>query len=100
MLPIGDYEALVEAADEVAATAAVNAFHADRPETFPAELVARLVDGESPLKVFREYRGLTVERLAELTDISPATILAIETGTETAAPSPPPPPPCPASPPR
>ena len=28
-------------------------------ETFPLEIVERLLEGESPLRVFREYRGYT-----------------------------------------
>jgi len=39
---------------------------AGEEEAIPAEVAYRIVfDGESPLKVFREYRGLTQEQLAE-----------------------------------
>ena len=34
-------------------------------ETFPVELADRLLAGESPLKVWRDYRGLTLQTLAE-----------------------------------
>lgn len=33
-------------------------------ETLPAEIVARLTSGVSPLKVWREYRGFTLRALA------------------------------------
>jgi ribosome-binding protein aMBF1 (putative translation factor) len=33
-------------------------------ETIPAEIVWRLSDGEAPVKVWREHRGLTSEELA------------------------------------
>ncbi len=34
-------------------------------ETFPVELADRLFAGESPLKVWRNYRSLTLQTLAE-----------------------------------
>ena len=34
-------------------------------EYFPAELVKQLLDGENPLKVWRTYRGFTLESLAD-----------------------------------
>ena len=49
-------------------------------ETFPLEVAKRLVAGDSPLKVFREYRGLTQAALAELTGISRLYLSQIETG--------------------
>jgi DNA-binding XRE family transcriptional regulator len=34
-------------------------------ESFPAEFADRLLSGESPLRVWRDYRGLTLQSLAE-----------------------------------
>ena len=36
--------------------------------------------GESPIKVFREYRGLTQAKLAEVADTSSAYLSQLETG--------------------
>ena len=50
-------------------------------ETFPSEVVDRLVlDNENPIKVFREYRGLTQEQLADKTGIQPSDLATMETG--------------------
>lgn len=49
-------------------------------ETFPAEFVDRLLAGESPLKVWREYRGMTLASLAEVCGVSAPAISQIETG--------------------
>ena len=34
-------------------------------ELIPAEFVNRIVDGENKVRVWREYRGMTVKALAE-----------------------------------
>ena len=50
-------------------------------EAFPSEVVDRLVlNNENPIKVFREYRGLTQEQLAEKTGIQPIDLVSMETG--------------------
>ena len=47
-------------------------------ETFPMDVVKRLADGESPLKVYREYRGLTQAALAEQVGASSIYISQLE----------------------
>ena len=42
----------------------------DTGEHLPHDVVKRLVDGESPVKVFREHRAMTQETLAEASKIS------------------------------
>jgi DNA-binding XRE family transcriptional regulator len=47
----------------------------------PVEVVRRLISGEeSKVKVWREYRGLTLRALAEKAQIAPAYLSEIETG--------------------
>jgi DNA-binding XRE family transcriptional regulator len=48
-------------------------------EMFPSEIVDRLVAGESPIRVFREYRGLTQEQ-ATAAKIARAYLAEIESG--------------------
>jgi len=46
----------------------------------PVEIVQRLISGEeSKVKVWREYRGLTLRALAEKAQIAPAYLSEIET---------------------
>jgi DNA-binding XRE family transcriptional regulator len=49
-------------------------------ETIPARVVNALLDGKSPIKVWREYRGLTQQQLAEAAGISIPFLSQIETG--------------------
>lgn len=80
VLPIAEYELLVEAADEATSIRAFDAYKAVRPETFPAEIVDRLLNGEHPLRVFREYRGLTQAQLGEAVGLKQAYLSQIEAG--------------------
>lgn len=52
-------------------------------EAFPDELAARLIAGDAPVKIFREYRGLTVRALAERSGLSAGYVSGIETGKRT-----------------
>jgi DNA-binding XRE family transcriptional regulator len=49
-------------------------------ELVPAESVHRLVEGESPLRVYRELRGLTQIGLAEVSGVNRVQIADIEAG--------------------
>ena len=52
----------------------------DRGEQFPHEVVKRLVDGESPVKVFRQYRNMTQNDLAAAARVSTGYVSQIERG--------------------
>lgn len=52
-------------------------------ELVPAVFARRIVAGESPLRVFREWRGLTQARLAELAQVNRVQITDIEAGRKT-----------------
>lgn len=49
-------------------------------ETFPAEFVDRLLAGEVPLKVWRDYRSLTLEALAETAGVDRERLSRAEEG--------------------
>ena len=50
-------------------------------ETFPEEVINRLIlNEESPIKVYREYRGLTQKQLADKVGIQRAYLAEIEIG--------------------
>ena len=53
-------------------------------ETFPSSFVERLLlSGENPVRVWREYRGLSASELARRASVSNAHIAAIESGAST-----------------
>ena len=52
----------------------------DESESFPIEVVDRLLSGISPIKVYREHRGMSQKELAAATNISPVYLSQIETG--------------------
>jgi DNA-binding XRE family transcriptional regulator len=78
VLPIGDYEALLERADENLSQHAFDAFEATRPETFPDEIAERLLAGNHPVRVYREYRRLSQGELAALAHTTQTTVSQIE----------------------
>ena len=52
-------------------------------EIVPSEVTYALLDGQNPLKVWREYRGLTQKELAKVAEISVPYLSQIETGKRT-----------------
>jgi len=50
-------------------------------ELIPAAFANRILDGEKPIRVWREYRGLSVKALAEKAEISAAYLSQIEGGS-------------------
>ena len=52
----------------------------DTGERLPHDAVRRLVNGESPLKVFREHRAMTQEALAVAAGVSTGYVSQIERG--------------------
>lgn len=52
----------------------------DHGEQIPAEVVQSLVTGANPIKVWRQYRGLTATELATKAVISQSHMSSIETG--------------------
>ncbi|MXX38939.1 MAG: helix-turn-helix transcriptional regulator [Gemmatimonadetes bacterium] len=49
-------------------------------ELVPAHVADRLIDRESPLRVWREYRGLSQSALARASGVNRVQIVEIETG--------------------
>ena len=47
-------------------------------ELIPAEVVNAILDGKNPVKVWREYRGLTQQQLADMVKISKPYLSQIE----------------------
>lgn len=49
-------------------------------ELIPSQVTYALLDGENPVKVWREYRSMTQQALAEAAGISTSYLSQIETG--------------------
>lgn len=84
ILPEADYLALVEATEDASDREAVRRFRAavasGEEEMLPAEMVDRILAGESPVRVWREHRGLTAQALAEAAGLAQSYVSQIETG--------------------
>lgn len=83
MLPIDDYQKLLDIAEDradVMAALAAEQRRAGGEEYLPAELVDRIMNGESALRVWRQYRGMTAKALADRAGARMATISEIENG--------------------
>lgn len=80
LLPLAEYERLIDAADIAAADRIRADIAAGREEMIPSETVKRILAGENPVRVWRQHRGLSARDLAEKTELSTAYISEIETG--------------------
>lgn len=82
-----EYEALLDRIEEAEDRAALLQHRLDRKEGrrdfLTGEEVTRLLDGASPMTVWREKRGKTLRGLAAAAGISPGLLSEIEAGTKT-----------------
>lgn len=74
---VGDAEMLQDIIDYNEAKARIES---GEEELIPATVTFAIIDGENPVKVWREYRGLTQQQLADDAGISAAYLSQIETG--------------------
>ena len=85
VVPFKYYQRLLELAEDAEDIAAADAAKAEldrgEDEVIPSEIARRLIDGqEHPLKIWREYRGLTQEALANQVESTKSYISQIEAG--------------------
>jgi len=83
VMPAADYDRLIaeveDRADEQAALEAERRREAGE-EYLPAEMVDRLLAGESPLRIWRKHRGMTLGALSKRSGISIGYLSQIEKG--------------------
>lgn len=86
-IPKAEYQRLCGVEEDLAdirAGFAVQArVDAGMEEFVPETVVSRLVDGESPLRVWREYRSFSQAALAHVADTSCVQVVDIEAGRRT-----------------
>lgn len=84
VIPYEDYRHFLELLEDEVDARVVAEFHeaytAGREFMVPNEIVRRELAGESPIKLWREHRGLTQQELATRSGISKAYLSQIETG--------------------
>ncbi|MCR6673344.1 helix-turn-helix transcriptional regulator [Devosia ginsengisoli] len=86
-IPRAEYDRLREAAEDLADLETYNRIKADlaagREELIPSEFVDRMIDGESPVRVFRNLRGMTQSALAAASGVNRVQIADIEARRKT-----------------
>lgn len=84
VLPYEEYLKLLEQAEMLEDIRDYDAAKAElekgEDELIPSEVVFAIIDGENPIRVWREYRGLTQQKLADAAGISKPYLSQIETG--------------------
>jgi len=80
VLPLEEYERLIDDLDIAAADRVRRNIAGGLDEMVPADVADRLLDGENPVRVWRDHRKLSAQALAEKARISAAYLSEIETG--------------------
>lgn len=79
-IPRAEYDRLREAAEDLADLQAYDRAMAAGGDSIPADAVKRMIDGESPIRVYRDLRGFTQAQLSELSGVNRVQIADIEAG--------------------
>lgn len=79
-IPQEVYDRLVADSEMLADLAAYDAAKAEAGEGMPLEVFSRIIDGENPIRVIREWRGLSQAELARRADLHRVQLHDIETG--------------------
>lgn len=83
MLPVEDYERLLDIAEDRADALAASVAEQRRlagEEYLPAELVDRILNGENALRVWRKHRGMSLDELAQRSGTRKSHLSEIENG--------------------
>ncbi len=80
LVPVDEYEILANVGEAASELTRTRAALAGRLGGAPAGVARRIADGENPVRVWREFRGLKAVALARAAGISPAYLSEIETG--------------------
>lgn len=86
VIPFAEYERLLEQlemAQDVRDYDEAVRYLAEGEEVVPSTVVDALLEGQNPLRVWREYRGLTQQQLAAKAGISKPYLSQLEAGKRT-----------------
>jgi DNA-binding XRE family transcriptional regulator len=79
-MPYEDYESLLERLEDAEDICTIREAISSDEEKIPFELVKKEMNGENPVKIYREYRGLTQQQLANKSGVNRVYITQIENG--------------------
>jgi DNA-binding XRE family transcriptional regulator len=85
LVPEKTYAQMIDDLDDLDDIRAYDRAKTQAQEFVPAEIADRLIAGESPVRVWREYRRMTQQALADQAGISKPFLLQIETGAREAS---------------
>lgn len=85
VLPYAEWQRVEELLRDAEDSAAAEAFHRTRPETFPIALADELLAGGNPVRVYRNYRKTTQAEIAEKCGIAVPYLSQIESGKRRAS---------------
>lgn len=88
VIPVAEWrriEAMIDELEDIRALDAVLA-KPDR-RMIPFEVTSAILDGASPIRAWREHRGMGLSALAEAAGVAPARLTELEAGTSKAAPN-------------
>ncbi len=83
VIPYEQYERLIEAMemlDDIRAFDEAKQLIAEGEELVPSTITYAILDGGNPIRVWRDYRGLTQQQLAEKVGISKPYLSQLESG--------------------
>lgn len=80
VVPFAEFERMRRLAEEAEDLRAYDAAMSDDGEVLPHEVVRRLVEGDAPLRVWREFRGMTQSELAQRAGVDKTYVSQIESG--------------------
>ena len=84
VVPYEEYQRLVDQAEMLQDIRAYDetklALAQGEEELIPSEITYALLDGENPIRVWRDYRGLTQQQVAEAAGISKPYLSQLESG--------------------
>jgi DNA-binding XRE family transcriptional regulator len=87
ILPLSDYEALLDAIDAAQALAEARAVARGETETLTSQETAALIDAATPLSFWRVKRAMTQTDLAKSVGISQSYVAGLESGARKGDPS-------------
>jgi len=79
-IPVAELEALIRRVEDAEDRRSIETALKNPDDALPAESVERMIAGESPLRIFREHRGLTQQALADQAGAGKSHLSQIENG--------------------